>query len=53
MPEQARDRLSQKLVELQSQIQRIESGEQAANAALSAAVDKLNPTMDYHSFSRS
>jgi len=38
---------------LQSQIQRIESGEQAANAALSAAVDKLNPTMDYHSFSGS
>ena len=38
---------------LQSQVQKIESGEQAANAALSAAVDKLNPTMDYHKFSGS
>ncbi len=53
MPEPARNLLTQNIMDLQSQIQRIESGEQAANAALSAAVDKLNPTMDYHSFSRS
>ncbi len=53
MPEQSRNLLAQKIADLQSQMQRIESGEQAANAALSAAVDKLNPTMDYHSFSRS
>ena len=53
MPESARELLSQKIIDLQSQIQKIEAGEQVANAALSAAVDKLNPTMDYHSFSRS
>jgi uncharacterized protein (UPF0212 family) len=45
--------LLDKLNDLSVQVQRIESGEQAANAALSAAVDKLNPTMDYHAFSGS
>ena len=36
----------------QSQMTAIESGLQAANAKLAAAVEKLNPTMDYHSYSR-
>jgi len=35
-----------------SQMNAIESGLQAANAKLAAAVDKLNPTMDYHTYSR-
>ena len=38
--------------ELQRQQQAIMTGEQAANARLSAAIDKLNPTMDYHTYSK-
>ncbi len=53
MPTPVQSKLLDKLNDLSVQVQRIESGEQAANAALSAAVDKLNPTMDYHAFSGS
>ena len=37
---------------MKQQMVAIESGEQAANAALAAAVDKLNPVVDYHAYSR-
>ena len=37
--------------EIERQIAAIESGEQAANARLQAAVDSLVPTHDYHSYS--
>ena len=30
----------------------IEAGEQAANAKLQAAIDTLQPTVDYHEYSR-
>ena len=46
------DKLKTLVENYQSQMTAIESGLQAANAKLAAAVDKLNPTMDYHSYSR-
>jgi len=39
--------------EIERQIASIEAGEQAANARLAAAVEKLKPTIDYHSYSQS
>ena len=38
---------------INSEIQAITAGEQAANARLAAAIDTLKPTMDYHSYSKS
>ncbi|MEC7704404.1 MAG: hypothetical protein VYC11_02255 [Candidatus Thermoplasmatota archaeon] len=38
--------------ELQRQIASIEAGEQAANAKLQAAIDTLQPAVDYHEYSR-
>jgi len=38
--------------ELERQIASIEAGEQAANAKLQAAIDTLQPTVDYHEYSR-
>ena len=38
--------------ELERQIVSIEAGEQAANAKLQAAIDTLQPTVDYHEYSR-
>ena len=38
--------------ELERQITSIEAGEQAANAKLQAAIDTLQPTVDYHEYSR-
>lgn len=38
--------------ELERQIASIKSGEQAANAKLQAAIDTLQPTVDYHEYSR-
>ena len=38
--------------DLRGQQQAIMAGEQAANAKLAAAIDTLNPTMDYHSYSK-
>ena len=52
LAEKAADELRQVSTELRAQISAIESGEQAADAQLQAAVDKLNPTTDYHSYSR-
>ncbi len=52
LAEKAAGELRQITIELRSQMSAIESGEQAANAQLQAAVDKLNPTTDYHSYSR-
>jgi lipopolysaccharide biosynthesis regulator YciM len=51
--EATRERLKAAQKALESQIQSIESGEQAANARLAAAVEKLQPSMDYHSYSGS
>jgi hypothetical protein len=51
--ETTRTRLTVCQKALESQIQSIESGEQAANARLAAAVEKLQPSMDYHSYSGS
>jgi hypothetical protein len=36
--------------EIERQIAAIESGEQAADARLQAAIDTLQPTMDYHEY---
>ena len=52
LAEKAADELRQGSTELRAQILAIESGEQAADAQLQAAVDKLNPNTDYHSYSR-
>ena len=52
MPEPARGNLARIVEDISAQVERIQSGEQAANAALASAVDKLNPTVDYHEFSR-
>jgi hypothetical protein len=52
LAEKAAGELRQVSAELRAQISAIESGEQAADAQLQAAVDKLNPTTDYHSYSR-
>ena len=38
--------------ELERQIASIEAGEQAANAKLQAAIDALEPVVDYHEYSR-
>ena len=38
--------------ELERQIASIEAGEQAANAKLQAAIDTLQPSLDYHEYSR-
>jgi len=38
--------------ELERQIASIEAGEQAANAKLQAAIDTLEPVVDYHEYSR-
>jgi hypothetical protein len=38
--------------ELERQIASIKSGEQAANAKLQAAIDTLQPAVDYHEYSR-
>ena len=38
--------------EIERQITSIEAGEQAANAKLQAAIDTLQPTVDYHEYSR-
>ena len=38
--------------ELNRQIASIEAGEQAANAKLQAAIDTLQPAMDYHEYAR-
>ena len=38
--------------ELNRQIASIEAGEQAANAKLQAAIDTLEPAIDYHEYSR-
>ena len=38
--------------ELERQIVSIEAGEQAANAKLQAAIDTLQPAVDYHEYSR-
>jgi hypothetical protein len=38
--------------ELERQITSIEAGEQAANAKLQAAIDTLQPAIDYHEYSR-
>ena len=45
-------KLREMIENYKSQMSAIESGLQAANAKLAAAVDKLNPTMDYHTYSR-
>ena len=37
--------------EIQRQMEAIAAGEQAADAALAAAVDKLEPVVDYHTYS--
>jgi hypothetical protein len=37
---------------LERQIASIKSGEQAANAKLQAAIDTLQPAVDYHEYSR-
>ena len=52
MPEKAAAALRQISSGLRAQVTAIESGEQAANAQLQAAVDKLNPNIDYYSYSR-
>ncbi len=44
--------LSNSLAEIQRQIEAIETGEQAANARLQAAIDSLEPAVDYHEYSR-
>ena len=38
--------------EIERQIASIEAGEQAANAKLQAAIDTLQPAVDYHEYSR-
>ena len=38
--------------EIERQIASIEAGEQAANAKLQAAIDTLEPAIDYHEYSR-
>ena len=52
LPEKAASQLRPIAEDLRSQMAAIESGEQAANERLQAAVDKLNPEVDYHSYSR-
>ena len=52
LPEKATTTLRQIGSDLRAQMTAIESGEQAANVQLQAAVDKLNPNIDYYSYSR-
>ncbi len=52
LPEKAAAALRHISSDLRAQMAAIESGEQAANAQLQAAVDKLNPNTDYYSYSR-
>ena len=52
LPEKSAIQLREITENLRGQMAAIESGEQAANAKLQAAVDKLNPDVDYHSYSR-
>jgi hypothetical protein len=53
MPPKAAEPLRKCIAELERQIAAIEAGEQAANAKLQSAVEKLVPAVDYHSYSRS
>ena len=43
--------LKRRADELRRQMEEIASGEQAADAALAAAVEKLEPAVDYHTYS--
>lgn len=53
LPPKAANPLKDCIAELERQMSAIEAGEQAANAKLQSAVDKLVPAVDYHSYSRS
>ena len=52
LPQKPATILSQSLAEIQRQIEAIETGEQAANVRLQAAIDSLEPAVDYHEYSR-
>lgn len=53
LPAKAAVALGLAVKEIERQIAAIESGEQAANARLQAAIDTLQPVHDYHAYSRS
>ncbi len=52
LPQKPTTILSESLANLRNQIGAIERGEQAANARLQAAIDSLEPSVDYHEYSR-
>lgn len=52
LPEKPAEALRTCAEGLRAQVVAIESGEQAANARLQAQIDKLNPSVDYHTYSR-
>ena len=52
LPAKASVALDESKRELNRQIASIEAGEQAANAKLQAAIDTLEPAIDYHEYSR-
>ncbi len=52
LPAKASVLLDSTMRELERQIASIEAGEQAANAKLQAAIDTLQPAVDYHEYSR-
>ncbi len=52
LPQKSSIILANSLTEIRNQITAIERGEQAANARLQAAIDSLEPTVDYHEYSR-
>ena len=52
LPAKAAVALSLCKKEIERQVAAVEAGQQAANARLQAAIDTLQPTMDYHEYSR-
>ena len=52
LPAKASVALDSPTREIERQIASIEAGEQAANAKLQAAIDTLQPAIDYHEYSR-
>lgn len=52
LPAKAQTALTAAKAELERQVAAIEAGEQAANARLAAAIDSLEPALDYHEYSK-
>ena len=53
LPSNLRLRLQRDRVSIDALINQIEAGEREADARLAAAIDSLQPSMDYHSYSSS